>query len=169
MPETTWIHVEARRALVHIGADAVEPLIDLVSCTKDHSACSGAIEALAEIRDPRSTYPLLSLLKVNSYPIHCERWSIVQALGKIGDVRSIEPLIDLFDQQIQIMDHDAVRMCKAIIESLALIGRSQALERLRLRLGNAINLPRDGREGKRVQELSSHFHTVLEDAKKNET
>ncbi len=102
-------------ALSEIGKPAIERFVAVLQ--DKHSPLiqrTGAAEALGEIGDPRAIEPLIAVLKeepekeiiqtgpgyvitqVNpriSEPYKCLRQVAAKALGKIGDLRAVEPLI----------------------------------------------------------------------------
>ena len=77
----------ATKALCEAGAEAVEPLIEVLLNGKEKPIvrCRAA-EALAMIKDQRAVEPLIRTL--NDGDVHL-RWSVVGALGKIGDARAL--------------------------------------------------------------------------------
>jgi HEAT repeat protein len=106
----------AEKALVNIGAAAVEPLIAALE-NPDVRVREGAVRALGEIKDPRAVRPLIAALKNGNRvrltdvlsrigapaveplvaalknPDVQVREGSVRALGKINDPRTVRPLI----------------------------------------------------------------------------
>lgn len=82
------VQTAAARALGSLGTAAMDQLL-LALKKKDRDTRIGIIEALAIIRDPRSTEPLLETLHDESSEV---RWVTAIALGEIGDNRATEPL-----------------------------------------------------------------------------
>jgi HEAT repeat protein len=77
----------ATMALREAGAEAVAPLIEVLLNDKEKPIvrCRAA-DALAIINDHRAVEPLIRTLSDND--VHL-RWSVIGALGKIGDTRSL--------------------------------------------------------------------------------
>jgi HEAT repeats len=82
---------EVARALMDIGAPAVDPLIATLSGSETH-AQEMAMFALAGIGDSRAVPPLISILKGNDEPA---RKSAAFALSIMEERRAVPPLIDL--------------------------------------------------------------------------
>jgi HEAT repeat protein len=73
-----------------LGENGLRPLLKVLGFPKIHVRI-GVIEALGEIKCPRSVEPLIhSLLTDESSEV---RWVAALALGEIGDVRAIPPLL----------------------------------------------------------------------------
>jgi HEAT repeat protein len=88
---------EAAHQLAQIGVNAIDPLIDLLreyQTFEDYEAEANphslAEEALIEIGDP-AVEPLIAALKDETWGV---REGAVYVLGKSGDVRAIQPLIE---------------------------------------------------------------------------
>jgi len=82
---------KAAEALGTLGTPAVDHLLNAL-LEHDLYAKLGAIEALAEIKDPRAVTPLINLLNYDkSREI---QWASALALGEIGDPAAIDPLWD---------------------------------------------------------------------------
>jgi HEAT repeat protein len=82
-------------AFVHLGARAVEPLLNLLQKTDDHYLKGWISGALGRIGDTRAVEPLLNLLQeTDNYIL---KWMISDALGRIG-VRAVEPLLNLLQK-----------------------------------------------------------------------
>jgi HEAT repeat protein len=80
----------AADALGSLGEIACEPLLKLLVYHKMHVRI-GAIEALSEIKSPRSIDPLIRTLATDEN--HEVRWVAALALGEIGDKRAIPSLL----------------------------------------------------------------------------
>jgi HEAT repeat protein len=80
----------AADALGTLGEIACEPLLRPLVYPKIHVRI-GAIEALGAIKSPRSVEPLIHTLLTDE--ISEVRWVAVLALGEIGDIRAIPPLM----------------------------------------------------------------------------
>src|SRR4051812_45784937 len=79
----------AAKALVAMGAPAVEPLIAALK-HEVRSVRQAAAEALGHIRDTRAVEPLIAASR------DMDRWvrkDAVDALGKLGDPRAVEALV----------------------------------------------------------------------------
>jgi len=89
--DTHDLQWRAADALGSLGEIACEPLLKLLVYHKLNVRI-GAIEALSEIKSPRSVDPLIrSLLTDENHEV---RWVAALALGEIGDKRAIPPLLD---------------------------------------------------------------------------
>jgi HEAT repeat protein len=84
------IRIAAQKALVEIGAQAVEPLIASLK-SSDSGKRYDAAQVLGEIGDARAVEPLISALKDRRSAL--ARGRAAAALGEIGDARAIEALI----------------------------------------------------------------------------
>jgi len=80
----------AADALGSLGEIALEPLLKLLAYHKMHVRI-GAIEALSEIKSPRSVDPLIHTLTTDED--HEVRWVAALALGEIGDKSAIPSLL----------------------------------------------------------------------------
>jgi hypothetical protein len=80
---------EAAKALGSLGPAAMDELIRALK-KKDKENQLVIIQALIEIRDPRSVPVLIESLKDENSEV---RWEAAIALGEIGDTRAIDPLI----------------------------------------------------------------------------
>ena len=80
----------AADALGSLGEIALEPLLNVLSYHKMHVRI-GAIEALSEIKSPRSVDPLIHTLTTDED--HEVRWVAALALGEIGDKNAIPSLL----------------------------------------------------------------------------
>ena len=80
----------AADALGSMGEIACEPLLKMLTYHKMHVRI-GAIEALSEIKSPRSVDPLIQTLMTDED--HEVRWVAALALGEIGDKRAIPSLL----------------------------------------------------------------------------
>ncbi|MGE5558688.1 MAG: HEAT repeat domain-containing protein [Bacillota bacterium] len=83
---------ESMKALVKIGASAVDPLIEALS-DKNWKIKSAAAMILGDIGDPKAVEPLTGLLM--NPDLDLVRNGAI-ALGKLNDVRAVQPLIDTF-------------------------------------------------------------------------
>ncbi|MHC4526296.1 MAG: HEAT repeat domain-containing protein [Planctomycetota bacterium] len=84
----------AERALVKIGAPAVQPLINILS-DDDRSVRIPAVWALGRIKDARAVEPLVAALKDKDKYV---RTGVVFALGWIEDMRAVELLIGVLNE-----------------------------------------------------------------------
>jgi HEAT repeat protein len=91
------VRVAARRAVVRIGAPAVEPLIAALRDSHDWEVymCEMSAGALVEIGAP-AVKPLIAALKDEDVLV---RWTAAGALGKIGDKRAVVPLVSALDDR----------------------------------------------------------------------
>jgi HEAT repeat protein len=87
---------QAAKALGSLGPAAMDALIRALK-KKNKASRLVIIQALTEIRDPKSIPVLIETLKDESSEI---RWEATIALGEIGDPQAIEPLITC------LRDHD---------------------------------------------------------------
>jgi hypothetical protein len=83
------IQWQAADALGKSGKEGIDRLLGVLT-HKNREVQLGVIEALGEIKDPRSAPSLIELLKNKSVEV---RWATAIALGEIGDVRAIGPLV----------------------------------------------------------------------------
>jgi HEAT repeat protein len=81
------------RALVAIGAPAVEPLIDTLAGGDMGVRSSRVLEALGGLRDRRATPAVLAFLQAEERPEL--RADAIRALGSLGDPAAVPPLIDI--------------------------------------------------------------------------
>jgi HEAT repeat protein len=105
------VRVAARRALVRIGAPAVESLIAALRGSRDWEVymCEMSAQALVDIGAP-AVEPLIAAVGDEDVLV---RWTAVEALGKIGDKRAVASLVSALDDR-------AVR--QAASEALDLLG-----------------------------------------------
>ena len=89
-PDLT-VQWKAAEALGSLGTDAVDYLLHAL-LEHNISGKLGAIEALADIKDPRAVTPLINLLNYDKS--HEIQWASALALGEIGDPAAIDPLWD---------------------------------------------------------------------------
>jgi hypothetical protein len=102
---------EAAKALGSLGPAAMDALIRALK-KRNKNIRLVIIQALTEIRDPKSVPMLIEMLKDESTEV---RWEATIALGEIGDPQAVEPLV------MCLRDHDKyVRYGAAF--SLARIG-----------------------------------------------
>jgi nucleotide-binding universal stress UspA family protein len=80
--------VKARRSLVAMGREAVQPLVDALS-SKRHWVRWEAAKALAQIGNPTATQALVDALEDEEFDV---RWLAAEGLIRIG-AQSIEPLL----------------------------------------------------------------------------
>jgi HEAT repeat protein len=144
----------AQLALVSMGSEAVEPLLDQLPHA-DVKQSYEIINVLSKIRDPRAvptvseylfadhsavrlaaaeclgmignrqaTIPLLKALQESAHS-GVQLW-IVQALGRLADSRSVDALLSV----MQTTDSSAVRY--TAIEALGLIGDRRVIESIKL-------------------------------------
>jgi hypothetical protein len=83
------IRWRAAEALGTSGEIACDPLLRVLEFPKTHVRI-GVIEALAEIKSPRSVEPLIHTVQKDE--IGEVRWVAAMALGEIGDIRAIPVL-----------------------------------------------------------------------------
>src|SRR5512135_3200201 len=79
----------AADALGTLGEVACDPLIRVLGFPRVHVRI-GVIEALGEIKSPRSVEPLVHTLLTDQ--VSEVRWVAALALGEIGDIRAIPAL-----------------------------------------------------------------------------
>lgn len=85
-------------ALGKIGDNrATEPLIAVLKNEKEDSTRWRITQALKKIKDPRATEALILVLEDNNSPV-CEE--AAEALGEIGNVKAIKPLITAINNTI---------------------------------------------------------------------
>ena len=96
----------AADALGTRGEEACNPLIRILDFPKVHVRI-GAIEALGDIRCPRSVDPLIRKLK--SDPDNEVRWVAALALGQIKDSRVVPALIEALQDHDRYVRHGAVK------------------------------------------------------------
>jgi hypothetical protein len=84
------IRWRAADALGTLGEVACDPLLKVLVFPKIHVRI-GVIEALGEIKSPRSVEPLIHTLQTDE--ISEVRWVAALALGEIGDKRATPPLL----------------------------------------------------------------------------
>ncbi len=85
------IQWQAADALGKLGQEGVDHLLAALN-HRSREVKLGIIEALGEIRDPRSVPPLIRQLKDPSVEV---RWATSIALGEIGDRIAMDPLVEL--------------------------------------------------------------------------
>lgn len=93
--ETITAWQEASKALAAIGEAALLPLIEGLQDTNS-IVCSGVIDALGQLRDPRAVDPLVSMLQDEDRQVRADA---AEALGSIGDQHAVEPLVDLLSDE----------------------------------------------------------------------
>jgi len=93
-PEIQW---RAADTLGTLGEPACDPLISIIDFPKVHVRI-GAIEALGDLRNPRSVNHLVRKLKTD--PDNEVRWVAALALGQIGDPGAVPAL------QLALKDND---------------------------------------------------------------
>ena len=105
------VRVAARRALVRIGAPAVEPLIAALRGSRDWEVymCDMSAQTLVDM-GATAVEPLIAALGDEDMLV---RWTAAEALGKIGDRRAVAPLVSALDDR-------GVR--QAASEALGLLG-----------------------------------------------
>ncbi|MBU7025301.1 MAG: HEAT repeat domain-containing protein, partial [Theionarchaea archaeon] len=79
-----------------IGAQAADPLIDLLERTDSNNLKKNIITVLGEIRDPTALDPLINLLEKTENDNL--KVTIVRTLGKLGDIEAVDPLINLLEK-----------------------------------------------------------------------
>ena len=102
------------RALVGIGSEAVESLIDVVrSGNRSERTVRNAILVLGEIGDKRAVQPLLDQLSSQAYKI-----SAIHALGRLGDTRVIQELEKIAAECPRFTRTELSDACKAAIKRI---------------------------------------------------
>jgi HEAT repeat protein len=96
----------AADALGSLGEIALEPLLKLLAYHKIHVRI-GAIEALSDIKSPRSVEPLIKTLMTDES--HEVRWVAALALGEIGDQRAIPSLLSSLKDDNRYVRYGSVR------------------------------------------------------------
>lgn len=103
---------------------------------KAHSICEAVMTALLEINDPRAVDLLVTSLRTGDKPY--VRIRAAETLGRLGDQRAIQPLIDAFrDKEGYVVDAaiDAVSTLKNIpTEALVLAIKDSATSRAAYRV-----------------------------------
>jgi len=159
----------------------------LIEALGDTEALSVAVIALGEIGDPRAVEPLLIILGValdprratsndshiktvedlGNFVAQFPKWNAIQALGKIGDPRAVDPLIVLLrDTQFairwrsaealgRIRDRKAVSPLIAALDDPEKLVREHALKALEHISGKSF-----GRKGKKWQEWWEHEGSI---------
>jgi len=107
-PDLQW---RAADALGSMGETACEPLLKLLVYPKMHVRI-GAIEALSEIKSPRSVDPLIRTLAADEN--HEVRWVAALALGEIGDKRAIPSLLVSLKDEGRYVRYGAVKALEQI-------------------------------------------------------
>ena len=125
--EDGWVRLRAADALGKIGdGQAVRPLMNALNDV-DYKVREGAASALVKIGSP-AVEPLCAALKGDD---HAGSFGALVALGNIGDVRAVEPLLMVLKDE----DQDAwVRLRAA--EALGKIGDARAVGPLRAALND---------------------------------
>jgi HEAT repeat protein len=120
-PQRTAGTNDSARALAHIGAPAVDPLILALSDPdRPEFARINAATALGEIGDMRAVEPLIAALRDEAPAI---RLAAAQALGHLKHPRSGEALLTVLNDEIPQIRHSA-------IWSLGAIGDENAFDAL---------------------------------------
>ena len=101
----------AADALGSLGEIACDPLLKLLSYHKLHVRI-GAIEALSEIKSPRSVDPLIQTLLTDKS--HEVRWVAALGLGDIGDKRAITALRSSLEDEDRYVRYGAVKALEQI-------------------------------------------------------
>ena len=105
------IRWRAADALGSLGEVASEPLLKVLEYHKIHVRI-GVIEALGEIKSPRSVEPLIhTLLTDESSEV---RWVAALALGEIGDIRAIPPLLASLKDKDRYVRYGSARALKQL-------------------------------------------------------
>jgi HEAT repeat protein len=78
-----------------VGISAIAPLINCLKSEWSGFKCLIAEDALVEVGEP-AVDTLISLLNDITFQT---KYHIVSALGRIGDLRAVEPLVTLFEQE----------------------------------------------------------------------
>ncbi len=94
-PNETMIR-DARDALIEIGEDAVDELVDAVD-SKNEQISINAIWILGELKDPRAIEPLIAALDNGNMENDA-----LNALCRIGDISTIDVLSKYMDEEIVI-------------------------------------------------------------------
>jgi HEAT repeat protein len=127
VPELPWSHADeyinvgalAQEALVHIYADSVSDLIELLKDGDWNMRCL-VVSALSKIGDKPAISTLIEVLKDEDENM---RWEAANALGKIGDKSAVPALIDVLRDGVELVRHGA-------IEALGKIGDKSAVPAL---------------------------------------
>jgi HEAT repeat protein len=117
----------AMEALVQLGAQAVEPLLPMLS-TRDPDARKFAVDVLGDIRDGRAVPGLIERLGDTDENV---RVAAAEALGKTRDRRAVDPLIAC----LSVTDQGWLDYAAA--EALGEIGDARALGPLLAALGRS--------------------------------
>jgi HEAT repeats len=97
---------KAADALGTLGEPAIEPLLKALPFPKVHVRI-GVIEALGQIKSPRSVEPLIHVLKNDESSE--VRWVTALALGEIGDKRAVPPLLTTLNDKDRYIRYGSVK------------------------------------------------------------
>ena len=106
-----------------------EELLSILANAKNPLYRYRALEQLKKLKDPATVDRLIQLLK--THPERLVRNYAASALGTIGDVRAVDPIIDAIDEN---------RVDKPAYKALGMLGDKRALRSLR-RISNDRNKP----------------------------
>src|SRR5579875_163734 len=93
--ETVAMWQEASRALARIGDTALFPLITALQ-DQNSAVRSGVIDALSQLKDPRTVDPLLGMLQDPDSQVRADA---ISALAQIGDEKEAEPLTTMLKDE----------------------------------------------------------------------
>lgn len=92
-----YVQESMTKALVKIGAPAIDPLIAALKDT-NIGVRWAAVDALGEIKDSRAVEPLIATLKDTDFNV---RDSAAKDLGELKDSRAVVPLIDAMKEDTE--------------------------------------------------------------------
>jgi HEAT repeat protein len=112
---TTNLRCTTIRMLGLLGQEqAIVPLMSLLNDTShNYRLRLEAAEALGKLRHPDTVSPLIRVLTDQHEKSTFVQESAVKALGLLGDIRALEPLLDLFERQQGIQ-----RKCQFLLERI---------------------------------------------------
>lgn len=126
--DDNWVRINAARALGEIGDSRA--VIPLIAALDDETLVrDAAAKALYEIAGSSAVEPLLEALKDNR---ESKSKKVIWILGKIGDPRTVEPIIAALDRQ-----YVDIYMYYTIIGALEELGDLRAIEPLIVKLGRS--------------------------------
>lgn len=92
---------------------ATEAVVQRLARESDGTVRRALIEALGKLRDTKAVPDLLRRLEANDFPA-TERYTLIWALGNIGDPRSAEPLGKLLSDSDQFVAYNATQALKKL-------------------------------------------------------